>query len=86
MRHTLLSWLTPTDQHTAQGASHWRQHLLLASGILGSAGAVAAAFPANSASILIITSAVGVCAVSYVLPITIHLALYCGMCVLTALL
>lgn len=80
MRHTLVSWLTPTDAAPG-GHGHWRQHLLLASGILGSAGAVAAAFPSNSASILIVTSAVGVCAVSYVLPITIHLALYCGMCV-----
>ncbi len=65
---------TTAHQHT-----HWRQHLLVATLVLTSAGGIATAFPADSSSILIVTSAVGVCAVSYVLPITIHLALYCGV-------
>ncbi|GAQ87696.1 Amino acid transporter protein [Klebsormidium nitens] len=82
-RHTLDIWLvkllTAVGVEDAAHRFRWGRHLTLTTLILGVALGISEAIPDNSAKVLLVTGATGVCMVSYVIPVGNHLMLYFGV-------
>ncbi|GAQ81504.1 Amino acid transporter protein [Klebsormidium nitens] len=83
VRHTLDLWfvrlLTRLGVENAKYRFKWRRHLAETSLVLGASLGIALAFPDDSAWVLLITGATGVCMVSYVIPVGNHLMMYYGL-------
>jgi uncharacterized ion transporter superfamily protein YfcC len=82
-RHTIDIWLVKLlTKMGVENAAHrfkWARHLSETALILGIALGISLAIPDDSARVLLVTGATGVCMVSYVIPVGNHLMMYYGM-------